>query len=145
MNDIWTMTLVSINRDPDGSAEKTELTSDALYAYSDRGEKVITYDESLEESLGTSSTMKIIVLSEDSVSLQRRGSFQMHLQLQTGKWNFCQYRTPYGDFGVSVMAKYIHDDLTANGGQLRFRYIISGTGGMVSDVEIHLNIEKAKQ
>ncbi len=145
MNDMWTMTLVSTSRDPEGNAEKTELISDAGYTYSSRGKKAIIYDEPAEQDMGDDSTMKILVLSASSISLQRRGSFQMHLQLQTGRWNYCQYCTPYGDLTVGVMAKYIHDTLTPEGGRLHFRYIISGTGGMVSDVEIDLNIEKAKQ
>lgn len=143
MKEKWFMKMVSIQRDDENNMEKTELHSEAEYWFSENGEKSISYAEPIDQEMGEDSRMEILVQPR-SISLRRAGLFQTQLYVQAGKWNFSQYQTPYGDFTVSVIGRFIHDELTAQGGHLSFRYLVSGMGGILADVEIRLDIAKQR-
>lgn len=138
----WIMTMVSIQRGEDEEEERIELNAEVEYSKGRDGMRMICYDEPDIYEEGKINKMRILVRGNEAVSICRTGLFQTHMRIQTDRCNYSQYETPIGTVNMSIIAKYIKSELTDEGGSLGFRYTVTGTGGLISDVEILLEIHK---
>lgn len=140
MKEQWVMTLTSIQREMEDTSESV-LDTEVLYFKDGSGDRIIAYDES--ETTGMEgSKMQLRVSPENMVSIVRTGSFQTHLVVQKGKKHFCHYETPFGEFAVGVLAKWVHNRLTDEGGSLKFRYTVDANSTLLSDNEIQIDVRK---
>ena len=140
MKEQWVMTLTSVQREGDEATEST-LDTEISYYKDQNGDRVIEYEET--EATGMEgSQMQLRYAPDGMVSVIRSGTFQTHLVVQKGAKHFCHYETPFGEFAVWVLAKWIRCDLTDEGGSLSFRYTVDANATLLSDNEIRTEIRK---
>ena len=122
----------------DSDKNSTELiTSGTLEKTADG--VIVSYDESEATGFQGSSTT-LIFRGNDWVSIQRSGSSNSNLIVETGKKHHCHYGTPFGDFTVGIYAHTIENTLDATGGRLYLKYTVDINSSYISDNEIYLTI-----
>lgn len=133
------MTLRSIQHEEDGSNESV-LDTEIRYRR-ERDDYVIEYDEA-DDAGFENSRMQLRVTPDGMVSIIRTGEYQTHLVAQSGKKHFCHYETPFGEFAVGVLAKYVSSTLDETGGRLELRYSVDANSTLLSDNEIQIEVRK---
>ncbi len=132
------ITLKSVQRHGNDE-EQTELITEGTYGKSEKG-FVIIYDES--EATGFSGSKTVLTTYENAcVTMERIGTAPSNLVIEMGKKHHCHYGTPFGDFMVGITTNDIKSDLTAEGGDLYFRYVIDINSSYISEQEIFINIK----
>ncbi len=131
------ITMTSI-QSVDTDKNKTELiTSGTLETTADG--VIVSYDESEATGFKGSSTT-LTCKGNDWVSIQRTGSSNSNLIVETGKKHHCHYGTPFGDFTVGIYAHSIENSLGSTGGKLYLKYTVDINSSYISDNEIYLTI-----
>lgn len=140
MKEKWIMTLHNVQYEEEGITEAT-LDTEIAYTKEPDGERVITYQESETTGMEGSDT-QLRISPDNMVTIVRTGTFRTNLVVQTGKKHFCNYGTPFGEFAFGVSAKFIHNELTDEGGMLALRYTVDANSSLLSDNEILIQIKK---
>lgn len=142
LRDIWIMKLQNIQYDEDGSTE-INLDAEIEYEVMPDGIRRIAYLEADDSGMGGSKT-ELLITPDNTVTMNRFGSFCTSLVVLPGKENFCDYRTPFGNVAFTVRGRYVRNHLTDEGGTLEMCYIVYVNSGMLSENEVALRIEKQK-
>jgi len=122
----------------DGERSETELLT---YCTIEKNGSsfVISYEES--DATGfDGATTTITAEGEKIVSIQRRGTANANLVIETGKKHHCLYGTPYGGLTVGIFTHKISNTLFEGGGSLYLKYTIDVNTSYISDNEIYLDV-----
>ena len=84
-----------------GKEDLLEMITEGSF-YRDQDSFVLQYEES--ELSGMDGTTTKIVMDENSMSLQREGTFNAYLVFEKFKTYQGQYSTPYGDVSLELLA-----------------------------------------
>lgn len=125
---------------PDGSSEKTVLSTDGRFTYKD-DTYYIAYNEDPTGDFGES--RMIIKAEKDKVSLTRNGYMPNKLFVEKGIRHLCHYNTEFGQIIIGISAISIHSELTPVGGRLRFVYEIDINSDKCSKNEIDIRVREA--
>ncbi|MDE6658470.1 MAG: DUF1934 domain-containing protein [Oscillospiraceae bacterium] len=137
----WIMTLRNVQYEEE---DKIEIVLNTVINYMclSTGVKIIVYFESEATGMEGSTTRMQVSPDDNIITIIRQGSFNSNLVIQEGRKHFCNYKTPFGELTFGISAKYIDNNLTDEGGTLKFRYTIDSNSSLLSDNEIFIEIKK---
>ena len=124
-----------INKEAD---EAIELITEGNF-YEKNESFYILYDES--EEMGMADCSVMIKVSENEVTVKRKGSFSSKMVYTPGQTNEFIYNMPYGSMPIILHTKEIKKELNEAGGELKVRYVLTIQG---EDNENELNIRVRK-
>lgn len=119
---------------------ETELTTECRLEMTSENSCVITYDESDVTGFDGSKT-KLTFIGDSYASIERSGSYNSSLLLETGKKHYCHYGTPYGSFTVGINAIDIKNSLLQSDKKSAYvKYTVDLNSSYVSENEIFFDI-----
>lgn len=135
------VTISLVSRQSDGkNTEQTELITKGRFEKK-KDRYIISYDES--EATGFEGAVtELVVYGNEKVTLNRTGDFMSNLTIEKGKKHHCQYGTPYGDIMVGVNSKEISSNLTDEGGNVTFKYVIDINSSYLGDFDISIDVRQ---
>ena len=107
----------------DGDSDRIETTTNG-HLYNKDGKYYISYTEGEDTGLEKSSaTLKIS--PDGKLAMMRRGQTDTHLVFEKGRCHTGNYKTPYGNFAVSVTTNNLDIQIDENGGNIDIDYIMN--------------------
>lgn len=107
----------------EGLDEPNEIELQTKGTFAEKnGKFYIIYEES--ELTGFEDTTTTIKVSEDSVSMTRKGKYSSRMVFRRGEKRLCSYNTPYGVIPVGVNPISMESRLDENGGDVDIEYIL---------------------
>jgi len=99
---------------------------------------IIRYEESIDESLPPQPVE--IRVENETVTMNRGGSYSTQMVFRLGCRYEGQYHTPYGDMDLALYCTRLGYDLGDDGGALELSYQldINGKFAAMHDMELHL-------
>ena len=99
---------------------------------------IIRYEESIDESLPPQPVE--IRVENETVTMNRGGSYSTQMVFRLGCRYEGQYHTPYGDMDLALYCTRLGYDLGDDGGALELSYQldINGKFAAMHDIELHL-------
>lgn len=99
---------------------------------------VIRYEESIDESLPPQKVE--ITIEDETVTMNRGGSYTTQMVFRLGCRYEGQYHTPYGDMDLALYCTRLGYDIGDDGGALELSYQldINGRFAAMHDMELHL-------
>ena len=116
---IYLKTLQSVEGEEE--TDEIELQTKGTFARKN-GKFYIIYEES--ELTGFEDTTTTIKVSDDAVSMTRRGKYNSRMEFRIGEKCLCSYNTPFGVIPVGVNPISVENDLGDDGGNLAIEYIL---------------------
>ena len=108
-----------INNETD---DAIELVTEGNF-YEKNGSYYILYNEN--EEMGMADCSVIIKVSDDEVSVKRKGAFSSKMIYRVGETNEFIYNMPYGTMTMILHTKEIKKNLEENGGELAVSYVMT--------------------
>ncbi len=103
----------------DGTETETELITEGKF-YKSQGKLYVFYNE--DETEETPACTVMLIISEDKVTLSRKGDFSSKMYYEKGESSQVIYHTPYGELTFLLKTLDIKNNLSDNGGSLRLLY-----------------------
>ncbi|MBO5955524.1 MAG: DUF1934 domain-containing protein [Clostridia bacterium] len=116
---IYLKTLQSVEGEEE--TDEIELQTKGTFARKN-GKFYIIYEES--ELTGFEDTTTTIKVSDDAVSMTRRGKYNSRMEFRIGEKCLCSYNTPFGVIPVGVNPISVENNLGDDGGNLAIEYIL---------------------
>lgn len=126
----------------DGETSETELFTKAFY-----NRQKDTYTFRYEDTSATGfegSVTTITVDGNNLASITRTGTANSNIMLEKDKKHYCHYGTPYGDFQIGIMTKFIKNNIETSG-ELALKYTLDLNSSHLSDNEIIIRIQNFNQ
>ena len=114
------------------------LTSGTLEV--DDAKAVIRYEESIDESLPPQPVE--ILVEEETVTMNRGGSYSTQMVFRLGCRYEGQYHTPFGDMDLALYCTRLGYDLGDDGGALELSYQLDINGKFAAMHDMELNLFK---
>lgn len=105
------------------------------------GKSLLSYDESA--ALGVSGVTTYLRVEDKKVVIQRSGSLNSRLLVETQKRNMCHYETDQGSLMIGVFGEVIENNIEKNG-SLYLRYTLDVNCQLISRNEIELKVQEVK-
>lgn len=99
----------------------------------------IVYNES--EMTGFAGTTTTIKVWDKSVTVTRKGKYNMKIDYITGEHNLCLYPTPYGDIGAAIKTFCVDYDFKDKSGWLKVDYSIDADNENFCKNSLNVKIE----
>ena len=107
----------------DGSEELNEIELQTKGRFAQRnGKFYVMYEES--ELTGFEDTVTTIKISDEDITMTRKGKYSSRMVFKQGEKRLCSYNTPYGVIPVGVNPISMKSDLDENGGNVHIEYIL---------------------
>ena len=107
----------------EGNDELNEIELQTKGRFARKNDKFyIIYEES--ELTGFEDTTTTIKVSENAVSMTRKGKYNSRMIFKLGEKCLCSYATPYGVIPVGVNPISVENNLDTEGGNLDIEYIL---------------------
>lgn len=116
---IYLKTLQSV--DGENETDEIELQTKGTFAIKNNKFYII-YEES--ELTGFEDTTTTIKVSDDAVSMTRKGKYNSRMEFRPGEKCLCNYNTPFGVIPVGVNPISVENNLSEKGGNLAIEYIL---------------------
>ncbi|MBE6787842.1 MAG: DUF1934 domain-containing protein [Ruminococcaceae bacterium] len=125
----------------DGNTDSIEFTTDGKFGVRD-GSYYISYDESqLLEVEGEIKTT-VFIKPDNSVVMQRNGSYKSRMVIEKGVRNNCFYMTPMGELSLGIFGEKVKADLNDNGGKISMNYTIDTNLQLLSRNHVNISIKE---
>ena len=106
----------------DGQEDVIELVTKGTFAQHE-GSFYVVYEES--EMTGFVDTTTTIKITDNKITLSRKGKFQSRMEFIKGEKRLCSYPTPYGLLPVAVSPTLMKSNLSKDeGGNVILEYIL---------------------
>ena len=132
--------LVSIHscarRDDDTEEPISLMTSGTLML--DEEKAVVSYQETLDESLPSQTVL--VTVKDDTVTMQREGSYATQMVFVRGQRYEGIYQTPFRDMDIAVFCTRLSYDLTEEGGEIFLVYQMDMNGQFAAMHQMHLEV-----
>lgn len=115
-------TITIINNSDAFGDDRMELVTPGSY-YEKDGTRYIMYDE--KEDMGMADCSVMVKVSDDEVTVSRKGAFSSRMRYCPGKATEFIYHMPYGNLPVILYTKKIRSEFDKNGGKLMLFYTIT--------------------
>lgn len=130
------ITLVSKMRQAD---ESDQINLDTVGGYYERdGKFYITYQEHKDMGMGDSRV--VLKIEPESITMRRMGDFGTVMVYKENEITEFIYRVPYGELNLKIKTHKIENELTKNGGKIRFCYDLFA-GGDATNNDITITVE----
>ncbi len=121
----------------DGEEYECELTTSGEFMLTEKG-CIVKYTET-DEELENSVTW-LDAEGSQKISMTRTGKYNTEMIIEKDRRHTCFYETPYGELLMGIYAKSIFNDMSANGGTLKFSYTIDFNNVPASENELTVNV-----
>lgn len=130
------------SQEADGVCDTISLVTKGDFIRRDHAYYII-YKET--EATGYEGCTTTVRAGEDGrqVSMLRFGSAPSQLVLEKGVRHICHYETGHGSLSLGLSADEIDCDLSAEGGQLHFSYLLDVGAETYSRNTVHITVRKA--
>ncbi|MGN0606389.1 MAG: DUF1934 domain-containing protein [Oscillospiraceae bacterium] len=122
----------------DGEKNESELITEGVYRIKG-GLANISYAETELTGFEGSET-SVTVRRSEYACVERKGTANSTLILETEKKHHCYYSTPYGAMNMGIFTHTIENSLDETGGTLYMKYSVDINSAHISDNEIKLVI-----
>lgn len=121
--------------------ESDEINLDTVGGYYERdGRFYITYSEHKDMGMGDSRVL--LKVEEDSITMRRMGDFATVMVYKKNEITEFIYRVPFGELNLKIKTTKIENELTENGGKLRFCYdLFAGDDVTSNDITIRVELQ----
>ena len=104
-------------------------------------EYTITYTE--EQTVEGSKTKTVLIVkSDNTVVLERRGDLNSRLVITKGERNNCLYAMPQGTLSLGIYGKEVKSNLTESGGTVKMVYTIDANLEPISENTVEIFVEE---
>ena len=134
---IYLKTLQSVEGEEE--TDEIELQTKGTFARKN-GKFYIIYEES--ELTGFEDTTTTIKVSDDAVSMTRRGKYNSRMEFRIGEKCLCSYNTPFGVIPVGVNPISVENNLGDDGGNLAIEYILDSDNRDYLTTRLNLTVKK---
>lgn len=126
----------------DGEEYVCELTTSGEFEVTESGCKVI-YSETDEELANCLTSLD--VEGSAKISMTRTGKYNTEMIIEKDRRHTCFYATPYGELMMGIYAKSISNDISENGGTLKFSYTIDFNNAPASENELTVAVKAQEE
>ncbi len=131
---------ITIRTDQEIDGEKETIALDTRGKYAVRNNKVyIIYNESA--MTGYEETTTTIKVSDNNVSVMRRGRYSSSMNYKSGEKSLCIVDTPFGQVGAAVTTKNIDFKFDEGGGTLSMDYLLDADNRNFIKNNMTVNVE----
>ena len=138
-----TITMKSVSAACGSSPDVIELITDGTLSeitMNDEKGWAISYEDS--EATGFAGAITTVsCFGERLASMKRTGAAESHLIIENGRRHHCHYGTEYGEMLMGISTSRIINRMTADGGELYFKYSIDINSALVSENEVYLEVK----
>ncbi|MEG1896470.1 MAG: DUF1934 domain-containing protein [Oscillospiraceae bacterium] len=100
----------------------------------------ICYNES--DATGFDGSMTTVKVWDRGASITRYGKHRSCLIIEEGATNICNYDTPAGSIMLDINGVQVKSQLCETGGSLNLAYSLNGSGMLISDNTININVKE---
>ena len=125
----------------DGNTDSIEFTTDGKFGIRD-GSYFISYDESQLLEVDGQIKTTVFIKPDNSVVMQRNGSYNSRMVIEKGVRNNCFYITPMGELSLGIFGEKVVADLTDNGGKISMNYTIDTNLQLLSRNHVNISIKE---
>lgn len=126
----------------DGEELSAELTTSGSFEVTEKGCTVI-YKETDEEMMDCITHLD--VEGSERVSMTRSGKYNTAMVIEKDRRHTCYYSTPYGELIMGIYGKMISNNITVNGGTLKFTYTIDFNNSPASENELQITVKTQEE
>ncbi len=121
--------------------ESDEINLDTVGGYYERdGKFYITYSEHKDMGMGDSRVL--LKVEPDTITMRRMGDFATIMVYKKNEITEFIYRVPFGELNLKIKTTKIENELTENGGKLRFCYdLFAGDEVTSNDITIKVELQ----
>lgn len=80
--------------------------------------------------------------SDDSVIMQRSGTFNSRMYIKKGQRHTCHYETAAGTIVMGIFGENVRNELSNNGGRLSVSYTIDVNYGLLSKNSVEISVKE---
>ena len=133
------ITLVN-NQKSGGESEKIEFSSKGSF-YKKEDVFHITYKEHSEMGMGDSRVF--LKIEKDKITMRRMGEVNTMMSYELDRITEFLYRMPFGEMNIKIKTEKITNNLTEQGGNLDFSYVLLMNGGEIyNDMSLSVQCER---
>lgn len=132
------ITITSVRKDGD-DVDTTQIVTEGGYTYLCNGCE-FTYTETDATGFEGSSTV-VRIENGQRLEMQRSGTANTELLVETGKKNYCMYGTPFGDLTIGVLGKSVSADIDENGGKISVEYVMDMNSCFAGDFSLDIDVK----
>ena len=128
----------------DSFTDSIEFTTDGRFGFKD-GSFFISYDESRLLDVEGEVKTTVYVKPDNSVVLQRKGTYNSRMVIEKGVRNNCFYSTPHGELSLGIFGEKVLSKLDDNGGSILMNYTIDTELKLISKNCVNISIREVNQ
>lgn len=125
----------------DDQSDTIEFSTDGRFGIKD-GQYYICYDESGLLDVEGEIKTTLYVKSDNTVILQRKGSYNSRMVIEKGVRTNCFYSTPVGNLTLGIFGEKVFSNLNENGGDIALTYIIDAEAKLLSRNKVNISIRE---
>ncbi len=125
----------------EGQSDTIEFSTDGRFGIKD-GSYFISYDESGLLDIEGQIKTTLYVKPDNTVVLQRKGSYNSRMVIEKGVRTNCFYSTPVGDLLLGIFGEKVLSNLNENGGSVALTYLIDADSKLLSRNKVNISIRE---
>ena len=125
----------------DGQSDSIEFSTDGRFGMKD-GSYFISYDESGLLDVEGHIKTTLYVKPDNTVVLQRKGSYNSRMVIEKGVRTSCFYSTPVGDLLLGIFGEKVLSNLNENGGSVAITYLIDADAKLLSRNKVNISVRE---
>ena len=125
----------------DGNTDLIEFTTDGKFGFRD-GSYFISYEESKLLEVDGEIKTTVFIKPDNSVVMQRNGSYNSRMVIEKGVRNNCFYVTPMGELSLGIFGEKVNTDLSDCGGKISMNYTIDTNLQLLSRNHVNISIKE---
>jgi uncharacterized beta-barrel protein YwiB (DUF1934 family) len=125
----------------DGQSDSIEFSTDGRFGIKD-GSYFLSYDESGLLDIEGEIKTTLYVKPDNTVVLQRKGSYNSKMIIEKGVRTNCFYSTPVGNILLSIFGEKVLSNLNENGGNIALTYLIDDDAKLISRNKVNISVRE---
>lgn len=125
----------------DGQTDNIEFTTDGRFGIKDNT-FFISYDESRLLDVEGEIKTTIFLKPDNTVVLQRKGSYNSKMVIEKGVRTSCFYSTPAGSLTLGIFGEKVLSNLNESGGKIDLTYIIDANSKPLSRNRVNIFVRE---
>lgn len=125
----------------DGQSDSIEFSTDGRFGIKD-GSYFLSYDESGLLDVEGEIKTTLYVKPDNTVVLQRKGSYNSKMVIEKGVRTNCIYSTPVGQILLGIFGEKVSPNLNENGGSIALTYLIDDDAKLISRNKVNISVRE---
>ena len=125
----------------DGQSDSIEFSTDGRFGIKD-GSYFLSYDESGLLDIEGEIKTTLYVKPDNTVVLQRKGSYNSKMIIEKGVRTNFFYSTPVGNILLGIFGEKVLSNLNENGGNIALTYLIDDDAKLISRNKVNISVRE---